>query len=130
VVIFTDHAVRTTYQSLDDRVCHRVGVEELGLGLAAVRALGVPPASTITVESSTSTIDSERVARDGDKRASPLLVSKGGSALEDDMGALSKRRQTSQQLSQQSLLIRSTFVPWQAWSSQESCQQGQQDCQE
>lgn len=69
-----------------------MSVEELGLGLAAVRALGVPPASTITVESSTSTVDSERVTRDGDKRASPLLVSKGGSALENDMGALSKRR--------------------------------------
>lgn len=81
-----------TYQSLDDRVRHRVSVEELGLGLAAVRALGVPPASTISVESGTGAIDSERVTGDGDKRASPLLVSKGGGALEDDMGSLSRRR--------------------------------------
>ena len=79
-----------TYQALDDRVRHRVSVEELGLGLAAVRALGVPPASTITVEGSTSAIDGERVTRDGNKRALPLLVSKGGSALEDDMGSLSE----------------------------------------
>lgn len=100
---------RKTYQSLDDRVRHRVSIEELRLGLAAVRALGVPPASTITVESSTSAIDSERVTRDGDKRASPLLVSKGGSTLEDDMGALSERRQTSQQDSRQSLLILHDF---------------------
>lgn len=78
-----------TYQALDDRVGHRVSVEELGLGLAAVRALSVPPASTITVESSTGAIDSERVTRDGNKRALPLLVSKGSSALEDNMGPLS-----------------------------------------
>jgi hypothetical protein len=105
VIVITGDVTRTAYQSLDDGVRHRVSVEELGLGLAAVRALGVPPASTVAVESSTSTIDSERVTRDGDKRASPLLVSKGGSTLEDDMGTLSKRRQTSQQVSLQSLLI-------------------------
>ena len=69
-----------------------MSVEELGLGLAAVRALGVPPASTITVEGSTGTIDGKRVTRDGNKRALPLLVSKGGSALENDVGSLSERR--------------------------------------
>lgn len=93
-----------TYQTLDDRVRHGVSVEELGLGLAAVRALGVPPAGTVTVEGGTSTIDSERVTRDGDKRASPLLVSKGGSALEDDMGSLLEGRVTSQHSSQQKLM--------------------------
>lgn len=36
-------------QSLDDRVGHRVRVEELGLLLAAVRALGVPPTGTVTI---------------------------------------------------------------------------------
>jgi hypothetical protein len=90
VVVTAGRVVRMTYQTLDDRVRHGVSVEELGLGLAAVRALGVPPASTITVEGSTSTVDSERVTRDGNKRTLPLLVSKGGSALEDDMGTLSK----------------------------------------
>lgn len=84
--------MRMTYESLNDGVRHGVSVEELGLSLAAVRALGVPPASTITVEGSTSTIDSERVTRDGNKRAFPLLVSKGGSALENDVGSLSERR--------------------------------------
>lgn len=84
--------VQITYESLNDGVRHGVSVEELGLGLAAVRALGVPPASTITVEGSTGAIDSERVTRDGNKRAFPLLVSKGGSALENDVGSLSERR--------------------------------------
>ena len=67
-----------------------MSVEELGLGLAAVRALCVPPASTITVKSGTGAIDGERVTRDGNKRTLPLLVSKGGGALEDDMGSLSE----------------------------------------
>jgi len=90
VIVVIGHSVRVTYQTLDDRVRHRVSVEELGLGLAAVGTLGVPPASTITVEGSTSAIDGERVTRDGNKRALPFLVSKGGSALEDDMGSLSE----------------------------------------
>ena len=34
-------------------VDHLVGVEELGLGLAAVSSLSIPPAGTITVEDST-----------------------------------------------------------------------------
>ena len=89
VNVITGRVVWVTYQTLDDRVCHGVGVEELGLGLAAVRTLGVPPACTITIESSTSAIDSERVTRDGNKRTLPLLVSKGGSTLEDDMSSLS-----------------------------------------
>lgn len=36
-------------QSLDDRVRHRVGVEELWLRLSTVRALGVPPTGTVTI---------------------------------------------------------------------------------
>jgi hypothetical protein len=86
--VVADCVSRTTYQSLDDRVRHGVSIEELGLRLAAVGALGVPPARSVAIESSSGTIDSERVTRDGDKRAGPLLVSEGGSALEDDMRAL------------------------------------------
>ena len=65
-----------------------MSVEELGLGLAAVGTLGVPPARSITIKSCTSTIDSERVTRDGNERARPLLVSEGGCALEDDVRSL------------------------------------------
>jgi len=65
-----------------------VGVEELGLGLATVGALGVPPAGSIAIESGTSAIDGDVVARDGDERALPLLVTEGGGTLEDDVGAL------------------------------------------
>lgn len=39
-------------------------------------------------ESGAGTIDGKRVARDGNKRTGPLLVSKGSGALEDDVGAL------------------------------------------
>ena len=105
VVIIAGRIVRMTYQTLDNGVGHGVSVEELWLGLAAVRALGVPPASSITIDGSTSTVDSERVTRDGDQRALPLLVSEGGSALEDDMGALLKRRRASQHASQQKLIV-------------------------
>jgi hypothetical protein len=65
-----------------------MSVEELGLSLATVGALGVPPARAIAIESSTGTIDSERITRDGNERARPLLVSKSGCALEDDMRSL------------------------------------------
>lgn len=34
----------------DDRVGERVGVEELGLGFAAVAALAVPPGGTVAVD--------------------------------------------------------------------------------
>lgn len=75
-----------TYDALDNGVGHLVGVEELGLGLATVGALGVPPAGSITIESGTSTVDGDLVASDGDEGAVPLLVAEGGGTLEDDVG--------------------------------------------
>ena len=77
-----------TYDALDDGVGHLVGVEELGLFLAAVGSLSVPPAGSIAVESGTSAIDSDGVTGDGDEGTGPLLVAEGGSALEDDVGTL------------------------------------------
>ena len=77
-----------TYDALDDGVGHLVGVEHLGLGLATVRALGVPPTGSISVKSGTSAVDGDVVTRDRDKRTLPLLVAEGGGALEDDVGAL------------------------------------------
>jgi len=73
---------------LHGRSGQAVGVEELGLGLAAVAALAVPPASTITVEDTAgSTSNGDRSTGDADEGAFPLLVAKGGGTLEDDVGA-------------------------------------------
>ena len=67
---------------------HLVGVEELGLGLATISTLAVPPSAALTVEDGTrSTDDGDLVARDGDKRSTPLLVAKSGSTLEGNGGA-------------------------------------------
>lgn len=52
-----------TYEALHNRVGHGVSVEELGLLLSAVRALGVPPTSSVAIQSGTSSIYGERVAR-------------------------------------------------------------------
>ena len=65
-----------------------MGVEHLGLGLATVGALGVPPTGSISVESGTSAVDGDVVTRDGDKGTLPLLVAEGGGTLEDNVGAL------------------------------------------
>jgi hypothetical protein len=77
-----------TYDALDDGVGHLVSVEHLGLGLATVSALGVPPTGSISVESGTSAVDGDVVTRDRDERTLPLLVAEGGGTLEDDVGAL------------------------------------------
>ena len=63
-----------------------MGVEELGLGLAAVAPLAVPPCRTIAIDDVTgSTGDSDATAREGDKRSVPLLVSECRSAFEGDL---------------------------------------------
>jgi len=77
-----------SYDALDDGVGHLVSVEHLGLGLSTVGALGVPPTRSISVESGTSAVNGDVVARDGNKRTLPLLVAEGGGALEDNVGAL------------------------------------------
>jgi hypothetical protein len=99
--------VCVTYETLDDRVGHGVGVEELGLSLAAVGTLGVPPTSSIAIESSTSTVDGERVTRDGNKRARPLLVAEGGSALEHDVCSLSELGQVESRASRNNKAVQS-----------------------
>lgn len=74
--------------ALDDGVGHLVGVEHLGLGLAAVGALCVPPAGSVGIESGASAVDGDVVTGDRDEGTLPLLVTEGGGALEDDVGAL------------------------------------------
>jgi hypothetical protein len=65
-----------------------VGVEELGLGLATVGTLAIPPSATLAVnDRARSTDDGDMIARDRDKRTTPLLVTKGGGTLEGNGGA-------------------------------------------
>jgi hypothetical protein len=53
--------------ALDLGVDHLVGIEELGLGLAAVSSLAIPPAGTISIENGTrSSLDSNVSSGDGD----------------------------------------------------------------
>lgn len=70
---------------VEDGVSQAVGGEELGLLLATVSALAVPPTGTVSVEGGTGTVDSDLLSRDLQKRASPLLVAPGGGTLEDDL---------------------------------------------
>ena len=70
----------------DARVIQAVRVEELGLGLAAVGALGIPPPRSITVDNvSGFTGHLDVLSGHPDQRALPFLVSEGGLALEDDL---------------------------------------------
>jgi hypothetical protein len=79
---------------LDVGVGHLVGVEELGLGLATVSTLAIPPSAALAIkDGARGTDDGDLVTRDRDKRTAPLLVSKGGGALESDGGASSQAGQ-------------------------------------
>lgn len=77
-------------QALDaGRALEAVGIEELGLGLAAVGALAVPPLGTVAInDMARSTDNFDVAARDADERTAPLLVAEGGGALEGDGGAI------------------------------------------
>jgi hypothetical protein len=83
----------------DSRGRKGVGVEELGLGLAAIASLSVPPASPTTVEDgSRSTSDGDISSRDGDERAGPFLVPEAGGALEYNLHLLAKAMYTGNQV--------------------------------
>ena len=71
---------------LDGRVGQIVGVEELGLGNAAVGALTIPPAGSVGVQlGPIGAPDGDAVALDLEQRSIPLLVLPRGGALEDDL---------------------------------------------
>lgn len=71
---------------LDVGVLERVGAEELGLGLAAVASLGIPPALALAVDGvARGSLNKKVVSGKGNERALPFLVTKGGLALEDDL---------------------------------------------
>jgi hypothetical protein len=73
---------------LDLRVGHLVGVEELGLGLATVGTLTIPPSAALAVnDGARSTNNGDVVSRDRNERTTPLLVTKGGGTLESNGGA-------------------------------------------
>ena len=70
-------------QVLDVRVGETVGVKGLWLGLSAVGSLAVPVSSAAKVDYSASgTLDGDSSSGDGYQWTCPLLVTKGGSALE------------------------------------------------
>lgn len=75
-------------EAVDGAVVH-LDLEELGLLLAAVSALAVPPALTLAGdETARGAGDGDLLAADGDEGALPLLVAEGGGALESDLGAV------------------------------------------
>ena len=60
----------------------------LGLGLATIGALPIPPFGAITIDNVTrSTLHGDLGTRDRDQRTCPLLVTESGFAREDDSGA-------------------------------------------
>lgn len=66
-----------------------MGVEELGLRLATIAALAIPPTTAVTVEiGAVGSGDSDVGSGDGDKGSAPFLVTKRGFAFEDDLSTL------------------------------------------
>jgi hypothetical protein len=63
-----------------------MGSKELGLRLAAVASLAIPPTGAIGVQNSTAgALDGDVVAFDLEERAGPFLVAPSRGALEDDL---------------------------------------------
>lgn len=78
-------------QILDGRVLQVVGVHELGLGLAAVRTLGIPPARAITVDDSALRLgDGDVLAGEADQGPFPFFVAEGGGSFEGDLDPLAE----------------------------------------
>lgn len=76
-------------QAGDRRVFQFVGVHELGLRLAAVRALAVPPARALTVNHGVfGGSDGDIGPLKADQRTLPFLVAEGGGAFEGNLGAV------------------------------------------
>lgn len=78
-------------QVLDVGVLERMGTEELGLGLATVAALAIPPALTLTVNGvAIGTFDEKVVSSEGDQGTFPGIIAKGSLSLEDDLYCVRK----------------------------------------
>ena len=73
-------------QTRDIRVLDVVHIHELGLLLAAVRALAVPPALTLAVKHGAGGLgECHALTAETDEGAAPFLVAEGGGALEGDL---------------------------------------------
>ena len=73
-------------QAGDAGLVELVSLEELGLGLATVATLAVPPASTVAVDLGTGgLLDGDVGTGHGDQGTLPFLVAEGGFTLEDDL---------------------------------------------
>lgn len=76
--------------ALEGRVLNVVDVHELGLGLATVGTLAVPPAGTVTVDdSAVGHGDGQILTTEADQGTLPFLVSEGSGALEGDLDGVS-----------------------------------------
>lgn len=63
-----------------------MGVEHLGLRLAAIAALAIPPFRAVAIDDMAGrTRDSDLCPADADEGTFPLLVAEGGGALENDL---------------------------------------------
>lgn len=77
-------------QTGDRRVIQTMGVEELGLRLATVGALAIPPALSSTIDRVVGGTSNNNVgARDLNQGSIPFLVSEGGLTVEDNLGIMS-----------------------------------------
>jgi hypothetical protein len=66
-----------------------MGIEKLGLGLASVGALAIPPARTIAVDLSiVGRFNGDARAGYSDQRTVPFLVAEGGGTLENDLSRI------------------------------------------
>lgn len=76
-------------QAGDSRVLEAVRVHELGLSLAAVGALAIPPAGTLGVNHGAGVLlDGDVLAAEADQGTAPFFVAEGGGAFEDDLRGL------------------------------------------
>jgi len=70
-----------------------VGVEELGLGLAAVGSFAIPPLGAVAIDRvARGASDRDTFSASTDQRARPLGVLEGGSTGEGDSGAVGSVR--------------------------------------
>ena len=73
-------------EARDGGLLQGVGVEELGLGLATVGTLAIPPLGAVAIDDvARGAGDSNVGSGDRDEWALPFLVSEGSGALEDDL---------------------------------------------
>lgn len=77
----------------DCRVGQAVGSEELGLRLAAITSLAIPPIGSSSIDKvAARTTHLNPTSRDRDQRTSPCFVAESSCALENNLGEVSNFR--------------------------------------